>query len=143
MQKKYMIIFILCGMLNADCIRDDKKEIVSCSENSIMWQDNKDVGQIELDWMNSIKYCENLIFSGYSDWRLPNRNELLSMVDYSKYDSSINFNFKNKSSTSYWTSTIDNGGFGGNFWVVNFYYGELSSFYPSQAMHVRCVRAGQ
>ena len=28
----------------------------------------------------ALEYCENLIHAGYSDWRLPNRNELMSIV---------------------------------------------------------------
>ena len=33
-------------------------------------------------WRKALSYCENLNFAGYSDWRLPNRNEINSLVNY-------------------------------------------------------------
>jgi formylglycine-generating enzyme required for sulfatase activity len=35
-------------------------------------------------WKEALAYCENLEYAGHTDWRLPNMNELLSLVDYSK-----------------------------------------------------------
>ena len=35
-------------------------------------------------WKDALSYCENLEYAGHTDWRLPNKNELLSLVDYSK-----------------------------------------------------------
>ncbi|WLE99109.1 MAG: DUF1566 domain-containing protein [Candidatus Electrothrix communis] len=36
-------------------------------------------------WEDALAYCENLIFAGESDWRLPNIRELRSIVDYTRY----------------------------------------------------------
>lgn len=36
-------------------------------------------------WDNAIDYCNNLSFAGFADWRLPNLNELFSIVDWSEY----------------------------------------------------------
>lgn len=33
-------------------------------------------------WSNAVAYCENLIYGGYSDWRLPNVKELESLIDF-------------------------------------------------------------
>ncbi|MCB1161011.1 MAG: DUF1566 domain-containing protein, partial [Leptospiraceae bacterium] len=41
-------------------------------------------------WTAAISYCEGLTLSGRSDWRLPNINELESLVDDSIYNPSIN-----------------------------------------------------
>lgn len=40
-------------------------------------------------WQNALKYCEGLALAGHTDWRLPNVRELLSIVDYGRYDPSI------------------------------------------------------
>ena len=33
-------------------------------------------------WSNAVTYCENLIYGGCSDWRLPNVKELESLIDF-------------------------------------------------------------
>ena len=53
-------------------------------------------------------YCENLTLpaGGYSDWRLPNRNELQSIVDYSRYNPAIDTTyFPGTVASYYWSST--------------------------------------
>lgn len=35
-----------------------------------------------MTWENSIRFCENLVFAGYDDWRLPNFRELQSALNY-------------------------------------------------------------
>jgi len=57
-----------------------------------------------LTWSDPIADCENLTLDGHDDWRLPNRNELQSIIDYSKSTPSIDAVF-NAESTYYWTST--------------------------------------
>ena len=56
-------------------------EVVTDQATGLMWQ--KDPGT-ESSWKQALNYCENLVYAGFSDWRLPNRNELLSLVDYNK-----------------------------------------------------------
>ena len=52
-----------------------------------MWQQATAPGTYT--WEQAFTYCENFTLGGYSDWRLPNRNELQSIVDYSRYNPSI------------------------------------------------------
>ena len=39
-------------------------------------------------WEEALYYCEHLTYEGYSDWRLPNKNELAVFLDFNKADSS-------------------------------------------------------
>ena len=48
----------------------------------LMWQQADD-GQTR-DWQSALRYAGDLIFAGYSDWRLPNAKELQSIIDYSR-----------------------------------------------------------
>ena len=49
----------------------------------LMWQKTFVTGYF---WRAALEYCENLIFAGYSDWRLPNKNELASLINHDKLE---------------------------------------------------------
>jgi hypothetical protein len=50
----------------------------------------------------------NSRFGGFSDWRIPSREELKSILDYSKANPAINIGFfQNTMTTPYWSSTND------------------------------------
>ena len=36
----------------------------------------------DVEQSNAIEYCDNLTYAGYSDWRLPNKNELASLFSF-------------------------------------------------------------
>ena len=95
-----------------------------------------------LTWDAAITFCEGLTYAGYSDWRLPNRRELMSIVDYGTSYPSINATyFPNTQSNRYWTSTtyiLDTS----YAWFVFFDDGGVQSLYKSISAPVRCVRAG-
>ncbi len=44
-------------------------------------------------WEPSIQYCENLVFVGHSDWKLPHNKELSSLVDLRKQKPAIDTDF--------------------------------------------------
>ncbi len=110
-----------------------------------MWQDDESAKTLTKTWKEAIEYCESLNFAGYSDWRLPNKNELLSIVDRSKYSSAINGVFKNFNTASrinYWSSTSFASN-PSNAWRVVFNFGYADYVDKSVSNYVRCVRAGQ
>jgi len=61
----------------------------------------------QMNWEDSLAYAEKLSLGGHSDWRLPDSNELASIVDYSQYSPTIDLTaFPDAvSSPYYWTST--------------------------------------
>ena len=54
-------------------------EVVTDQATGLMWQ--KDSGT-KSSWKQALNYCEKLVYAGFSDWRLPGRNEILSLVNY-------------------------------------------------------------
>ena len=54
-------------------------EVVADSATGLVWQKGY---VLKEDWKQALNYCENLVYAGYSDWRLPNKNELLSLINY-------------------------------------------------------------
>ena len=94
-----------------------------------------------LDWLSAISYCENLTLGGRDNWRLPNINELKSIVDYSSSKSpSINQTiFPNTNSHYYWSSTTTSWK-NDNAW--NIYFGDGSDSFIGKSIQnysVRCV----
>jgi len=56
--------------------------IVIDKKTGLEWQDYYfDLGKKELNWTDAIKYCENLDLDG-KNWRLPNKYELMSIMEY-------------------------------------------------------------
>lgn len=71
-----------------------KNRVVIDNENSLMWQDDFDVVATSGSPEGLLSYCKNLELAGYKDWRVPNANEILTTVDYSK-SPAIKVEFKN------------------------------------------------
>ncbi len=94
-------------------------------------------------WSEAVGFCNNLTFAGYSDWRLPSRKELMSIVDKKQHNFSINTAyFPNTHASQYWTSTKDSAD-SDYAWSILFFYGGVPSYDMSDNYHyVRCVRAG-
>ena len=119
-------------------------EIVTDSATGLQWQDDSAAGSTQIDWSTAIDYCENpLTLGGHSDWRLPNINELLSIVNFSRYDPALTvIVFQNYASEYYWssTTTVDDTS---NVWHVRFSNGNTDYDGKLNAHHVRCVRGGQ
>ena len=107
---------------NSHFHRDNSKQVVIDTKRGLMWQDDKSVTTTELNWWDAKKYCENLTFAGYSNWRLPNEDELLFITDDSRYSPAIKKEFKYVKSDAYWSSApyVSNTK---NAWDVDFYYG--------------------
>ncbi len=110
----------------------------------LQWQDDSTAKNIQITWEGAVSYCENTLTLGdYDDWRLPNINELLSIVDYAEFDPALNERFKNHTSSNYWSSTTPFVQFD-NAWSIDFSDGFI--FYHTKTedtLYVRCVRGGE
>ena len=116
--------------------------IVIDKKRNLMWQDDVSAKSVKRDWSGAKRYCQNLSLGGYSDWRLPDYYELVSIVDYDRYDPAIFSLFKNTASDYYWSSSVYVS-YSSNAWGVQFSDG--STYYTSKTnkRYVRCVRVGQ
>ena len=120
--------------------RDDINNVVIDSKNDLMWQDSSAAALETGTWAEALSYCNNLNLLAHTDWRLPNINEIFSIVDYSKSRSSIHSSFQNVTSMNYWSSTthIDDTT---EAWGVDFTDGDNESIdKTSDVNHIRCVR---
>jgi len=115
--------------------------VVTDSLTKLQWQD--DAIGTKASWKMAIDRCEALTLGGYSDWRLPNKNELISIVDTSKSNPSISKAFINTKSNYYWSSTTSIFANDTNrAHHVVFYGGTTDNLSKSNQLYVRCVRGG-
>ena len=118
---------------------DNGDGTVTDTSTGLMWQQAGSSNY--MDWEQALAYCEGLNLGGYTDWRLPNKKELQSLVDYSRYNPAINTTyFPNTAASWYWSSTT-NAYYTFSAWFMYFYYG-YDHYYSNKYTdnYVRAVR---
>ena len=118
------------------------QNVVIDKDTGLMWQQT--IPKEKYKWEDAVNYCENLTYAGYSDWRLPTPQELLTIVN------NMTIVDKNKDTvidTTYFPDTPSD-----NFWsssksylssfalIVNFQYGGVRDDLDTRTHYVRCVR---
>ncbi len=87
-------------------VRDDKEEVVRDTKSGLMWQDDLDVVNVQIQWGKSIEYCKSLDLGGYKDWRVPTVLELASIVNYrAESNFVLHDSFKNSCACKYHSSS--------------------------------------
>ena len=97
------------------------------------------------DTEDFIKALNSAKFGGYTDWRLPTREELRSIVDFGRYYPAVNADyFPNTVASYYWSSTTHTH-YDSDAWIVYFYSGHGHDVYKkkSESYYVRAVRGGR
>ena len=138
-----LLVMVFC---NADAsggsFTDNGDGTVTDKDTGLMWQKEDD--NTKRIWSDAITYSDNLPLAGHTDWRLPSKKELISIVDYGTYNPSINKTyFPNTDSSPYWSSTIyaDDTSYA---WSVHFSGGGVYGYSKSSGDgYVRCVRGGK
>jgi len=130
MIKKIVIITVLISSIYA-------RDIVKDNDTGLIWQDNSNI--VKLNWNDGKDYCKNLNLGGYTNWRLPNIDELMSISDKTRYKPAIKKIFKNNRNDWYWTSTAFSGDLS-SAWIVGFKNGYDASHDIMDKNFVRCVK---
>ncbi len=148
--KTILLIMIGLSSLSIAITRIDTRftkanGVVTDSKTTLEWQDDYSDNANSIKsakWTDAIDYCEGLTLNGQSDWRLPNKKELLSIVDYGTYHPAISSVFEKTTSYGYWSSTTY-ASYTNLAWGVDFSYGYTLNSYKARSSNVvRCVRAG-
>ena len=114
------------------------KVVVTDSTTGLMWQKEYVSGKT---WQQALKYCEDSTYAGYSDWRMPNKNELASLLNLDKSESPLS-NFPDMPSKYFWSSSTRVGSTTSNAWNVIFNDGRVSNYGKTDTTQlVRCVRS--
>ena len=108
-------------------------EVVKDNSTGLMWQKTYSSGS----WQGALSYCENLDYAGFTDWRLPNSNELASNI----FSKNTTVEWTPVEGTAWWTSENDSDI--ANAWYVTTTIAPLLyGFYKNSAAYIRCVRSG-
>lgn len=86
--------------------------------------------------LNAAKYC------GYSDWQMPSEEELSSIVDFGRFNHSIDPIFSHMQDDWYWSAS-PSANLNGYAWSVGFGGGDTNYELKYKHHHVRAVRASQ
>lgn len=126
------------GSLNeADCITDKQTGLMWPKNGTIGFHGSNGVLLPQPDYVNTIpalnaeswgaaltavsRMNSGTLLCGHNDWRLPNRNELRSLVNYGQTSMSLWLNsqgFIGIQASNYWSSTTFTQSRGGNAWYV-------------------------
>lgn len=101
-------------------------------------------GGIDCDTESYVEAVNNQGLCGFTDWRLPNRAELRTIVDYKSDFPAIDTSyFANTIARSFWTAEA-NATYPSYAWHTDFKFGLASYYYyKSGAKAVRLVRGGE
>lgn len=110
--------------------------------DGLVWQDDNDAKTVKRNWQGAKNYCRSLTLAGYSDWRLPSKDELISIVDKSRRPV-IRKELRNTIAGYYWSSSAYGSSTSNTACFVSFGSGSLSCYHKTDNYYVRCVRTGQ
>jgi len=141
--------------INPMSFTDNGNETVTDNNTGLVWQHQDENWYDTYNWYqaagiynaaynsSSTDVCGSLTLGGYSDWRLPNELELMSIVNYGTSNPAIDTAiFPNTFWSFYWSTNIA-GYFPEYAWVVNFLNGDAYGNGMSSGFNIRCVRGGQ
>lgn len=108
------------------------------------WTGSECTGTADLlDWAAALHAAAGHDPAGFADWRLPNRNELASIVETRCHSPAINGDlFPDHPETEFWTSSLVTGQ-AGNVWVVDFDQGAVTPAPDDQVHAIRLVSGGR
>ncbi len=146
MLKKWIflcLLILLTPVLAMGDFLDNEGGTITDTVTGLMWQ--KATHATTMDWEGAMLSCEARIFPNtdvYTDWRLPSRSELHSIVAYGKSPATDALFAVGAESDYYWTSTtyVKDAKMA---WCVNFKTGIIEAKLKTEKHHVRGVRGGQ
>ena len=127
-----------------DCDADPSNDVVTDNLTGLIWirlPDND-----HRTWEEALTYSNNLSLCGYSNWRLPNINELGSMIHNGEPDTAVWLNtaftspsFIGVESFFHWSSTTDRSA-RGTAMVVDMWDGSIENHPKSESYYAWPVR---
>jgi hypothetical protein len=150
--KKILIalVFISISTYSMGRFTDNNNGIIKDNGTGLIWQkcsigqtysDNDCIGTaIRKTWKESLSSCSEQTLDG-KNWRLPNINELKSIVEDQIYSSNTAIHegfFPHTRMSRYWSSSTSTGDISES-WYVDFHHGHTNDGSKTDTNYVRCV----
>ena len=129
----------LAGLPNPHSYDTQTPGVVVDRVTGLTWQRN--LPEKFYTFQEAQRQCDRLDLAGHRDWRLPSRIELVSLLDTTRIQPSIDMAaFPNTPIDWFWTSSLaaDNPSAA---WYVYFYFGYPKTDDMTNSFSVRCVRS--
>ncbi|HTB57720.1 MAG TPA: DUF1566 domain-containing protein [Polyangia bacterium] len=129
----------LPGLPNPHSYDTQTPGVVVDRVTGLIWQ--RSLPEKFYTFQDAERQCDNLALAGHRDWRLPSRIELVSLLDTTRIQPSIDMAaFPNTPIDWFWTSSLaaDNPSAA---WYVYFYFGYPKTDDMTNSFSVRCVRS--
>jgi len=117
------------------------------TKTGLTWQ--AQVPSTKATWPNAYEYCQSLSLGGLSSgWRLPSVEELLTLIDETRWEPAIDLTYfpNTPFDAEYWTSSQtfhrDSNGNLDFGWTVDFEVGLTSFYYTAAQSYMQDVAAG-
>ncbi len=121
--------------MDKNFVRDSKYEVVKNIQNGKIYSDT--LYSSKMKFSEALKYCNKMSHLGFSDWKLPNKEELKAIMELGRRDLNVKRAFQNVQDGIYWTSTKDRHD---EAWYVDFDLGRYSTASYDHSYYALCVR---
>ncbi|RXK05714.1 Lcl C-terminal domain-containing protein [Halarcobacter bivalviorum] len=123
-----------------DMKRNSSLKVVVDNKNKLMWMDDSIILKQTFTHKEAEAYCEELTFAGFSNWRVPDIDELKLIVDKKNQKTYINRSFRFNIADGFWASKAH--------WRTFWFYADYMYFISGtpyfdsrhKKKYVRCVR---
>ena len=122
------------GHLSAPEFSQLENFIIKDSQYDLLWTEPT---AEDVTWQDALAYCTNLEFAGETGWRLPNINELVTLIDHSTARPASQF--PGMSLSYFWSSTSYEG-YAYNAWAVNTSDGTIKTMDKTYTAIPLCVK---
>lgn len=140
-----LFVFITLSIVSPTLIAaefvDIKDGTIKDKNTGLFWQKGE---QDKLRWEKAKQFCSKLRLAGKQDWRLPSKQELMTLVERNMFNPSIDRKFfPQAQADNYWSSSLGTVSVGSAAWMINFGYGEARYLNKYNESLVRCVRSNR
>lgn len=127
-------------LINPQSLTDNGNGTITDNTTGLTWEKNESKLRYDIFSGEADDHCKNLTLAGHTDWRLPNANELVSIILYDSSTPLINTDFFPNPTTGYPYLSSESNYDRTTRIAVYFSSGSVQSRFTSGV--VRCVRGG-